>query len=64
MRARGRFGMVLNGENRELTMPHALDGSVIQIDVSYLQVRRTQHALITSFEAESVVLGRDQYAVS
>jgi len=32
------FGMILHAEDRQLLVPHSLDGAVIQIDVRYFHV--------------------------
>jgi len=39
MRARRSLGMILDGEDGETAMPHALEGLIIEIEVRYLDFR-------------------------
>src|SRR6266480_6113170 len=50
------FRVVLDTENRQLAMPHAFHGSVIQIDVRDLHLFRERFGI----DGEAVVLRRDR----
>src|SRR5437899_5620341 len=50
------FRVVLDAENRQLAMPHAFYGAVIQIDVRDLHLFRERFGI----DGEAVVLRRDR----
>ena len=54
--ARRRLGVVLDGENRVLAMPHAFDSTVIEVEVSDLERVRSGHARGVAPHREAMVL--------
>ena len=56
MRTWGCLGVVLHGENGQRSMPHALKGLVVKVDVRYLDLRIFDRLNI---DTKAVVLGRD-----
>jgi hypothetical protein len=56
VRARGGLGVVLDGENGALPMPHSFDRTVIEVKVRDLKRLRTRDACGVSLDGESVVL--------
>ena len=50
------LGMVLDGENGVLPMPHSFDRTVIEVKVRDLKRLRTRDACGVSLDGESVVL--------
>src|ERR1043165_1439110 len=56
VRARCGFGMILDAEDRQFAMPHALHGAVIQIDVRDLHFFRQRIRI----HRESVILRGDR----
>ena len=61
MRARGRLGMVLYGEEGEISMANALDGPIVQIYVRHLEGRCSRHAFPIANHREPMVLSCDQH---
>src|SRR4029079_876818 len=60
--ARRRFRVILHAEYWQCTVPDSLDGPVIQVDVSDLEVGRSGNPGFVSFDREAVILGGDQHA--
>ena len=56
MRSRGGFRMVLDGKDRKCFVPNAFHRSVIQIDVSDLQIARAGDGALLTLNRKSVVL--------
>src|ERR1700682_6072065 len=56
--------MVLHPEHRQAPVTNPFDGPVIQIDVSDLEIGRTLHRGLVSFDCKSMVLGSDQDAAA
>ena len=54
--ARGGLGMVLDGKDRVLAVPHAFDGPVIEVKVGYLEGSGAGDAGGVTLDGESVVL--------
>src|SRR5512146_39803 len=63
VRARRRFGMVLDAKDGPASMPQSLDGPVVEIDVGHPQFRRTGNLRIVPRHGETVVLGGDEHAI-
>jgi hypothetical protein len=53
--------MVLNGKDRKCFVPNAFHRSVIEIDVSDLQIARSRDGALLSLNRKAVVLGRYKY---
>src|SRR5438105_1159423 len=64
VRARSRLGMVLDTEDRQVTMPQALDGAVIEVDMSHFQVSSACDRPPIALHSEAVILRGDKYAAS
>ena len=56
--------VVLDTENRLVPMPQPLDGSVIEVHMRHLEVARSFHRALITFDRKSVVLRGDKYATS
>jgi hypothetical protein len=56
MRSRGGFRVVLDGKDRKCFVPNAFHRSVIEIDVSDLQIARAGDRAVLPLNRESVVL--------
>ncbi len=56
MWARRRLGVVLDGENRVLAVPHAFDGTVIEVKVRDLEGARSRYAAGVAAHREAMVL--------
>lgn len=61
MRSRGGFRVVLDGKDRKCFVPNAFHRSVIEIDVSDLQIARAGDRALLALNRESVVLRRYKY---
>ena len=61
MRSRGGFRVVLDGKDRKCFVPNAFHRSVIEIDVSDLQIARAGDRAVLPLNRESVVLRRYKY---
>ena len=59
VRSRCRLRMVLDAEYRQGAVTKPFDGSVVQIDVRDLEIRRTFDRCLIPFNCKSVVLGGD-----
>jgi hypothetical protein len=56
VRTGGGLGMVLHGEDRQLPVAHALAGSVVQVDVTFLDAEPLHPSRV---DGEAVVLSGD-----
>ena len=56
MWARRRLGVVLDGENRVLAVPHTFDGTVVEVKVGDLEGARSRYARGVAPHREAVVL--------
>ena len=52
--ARRGLWMVLNPENRQLAVPDAFDGAIIEVKVRHLKFFATWHVLTASCDCKSV----------
>jgi hypothetical protein len=60
MRARRCLGMVLDREDGLRAMLEPFDGTVVEVDMSHLELRSARNPLFFASNSESVVLRRDQ----
>ena len=63
MRPGRGLGMVLHGEERELSVANPFDSSVVQIQVRHLERRRTGNAVLVANHREPMVLGGDEHLI-
>ena len=61
VRSRGRFRVVLHGKNRKCFVPKAFHGSVVEIEVSDLEIGCARYSLGASLHRKSMVLRGDQH---
>ena len=61
MGSRSGLRMVLHRKQRKLAVPNTLDGTVVQIDMSYFQRGRAGDPVSLSNYRESMVLSGDKY---
>jgi hypothetical protein len=60
MGSRGSLRVVLHREQGQLPMPHALDGPVVEVEVSDLETRRARNPIRIANYSEAMVLCRDE----
>src|SRR5687767_8302357 len=64
VRSRGRFRVVLHGENRKCFVPKAFHGSVVEIEVSDLEIGCAGDSFGAPLHRKTVVLRGDQHPSS
>ena len=62
MRPRGRLRMVLDAKDGEGPVPETLDRSIVEIDVSHLQLRRAGHSAFITLHGKTMILRCDQHS--
>src|SRR5580765_510970 len=60
MRARRRFGVVLDGKQRKCFVPKTFDRSVVEIEVGDLQIGGSRHPRIATLYRKTMVLRCDE----
>ena len=61
MRSWGGFRMVLDGKDRKCFVPNAFHRSVVEIDVSDLQIARPGDGALLALNRKAVILRCDKY---
>ena len=64
VRAGGCFRMVLHGEERQLTMAHALDGAIVEVQMGDLEPPGSGHRIGISNYREAMILRGDENLTS
>ena len=62
VRPRGGLGMILNPKNRKRPMPEPFDRPVVQVHVSYRQIRGITDPGFVAFDGKSMILRRYENA--
>jgi hypothetical protein len=61
MRPRRRLRMVLHREERKLSMTDTFDGTIIQVEVRYLERRCAGNSIFIANHCKAMVLGGDEH---